>query len=231
VTDDTTSQWLRRQAETLLVALGAEPEPAASFYVSRLQAHYTAPERYYHNLDHIQACLGVLKVFGPDPAKYMTPKEYRAIELAIWFHDVVYDPKSHTNEADSVTLLSDCAKELNLKSPAIIENACTAIMATRHKGVPEGIISEWVVDADLSILGTPSADVFDEYERQVREEYAFVDDSLWIPGRTQVLHDFLSRKWIYSTPEFRTLYDAHARNNLKRSIARLAKGQVLRMVR
>jgi predicted metal-dependent HD superfamily phosphohydrolase len=39
------------------------------------------------------------------------------------------------------------------------------------------------------------------------------------------------RDWIYSTPMFRKLYEGAARANIKRSLARLAKGEVLRMVR
>jgi predicted metal-dependent HD superfamily phosphohydrolase len=76
-----------------------------------------------------------------------------------------------------------------------------------------------VVDADLSILGTDDA-TFDQYERDVREEYAMFDDATYRAGRRRVLEAFLGRSSIFSTPRARELWEARARANLARSLER-----------
>lgn len=49
-------------------------------------------------------------------------------------------------------------------------------MATRHDSVALGADARVIVDVDLSILGAAQSR-FDEYESQVREEYAFVPEA------------------------------------------------------
>ena len=94
------------------------------------------------------------------------------------------------------------------------------IMATMHKAVPVGKDAELLVDIDLGILGA-GADRFDDYEAQVGEEYSRVPESLYRAARRKVLEQFANRKWIYSTEPFRTKYEAQARENIARSLARL----------
>jgi len=72
----------------------------------------------------------------------------------------------------------------------------------------------------LSILGRAPA-VFDAYERQIREEYAWVPTSTFRQRRVAILEAFLARPTIYSTPDFQQDYEEQARQNLARSIARL----------
>ncbi len=152
-------------------------------------------------------------------------RELTILELALWYHDLVYDAKSQNNEEMSAAILRAHADDLRFDA-TIVDAACRGIMATRHKAVPEHSTDKLIVDIDLQILHAAEED-FDRYERQVRAEYSFVDDASWIMGRTQVLQEFLDRDWIYSTPLFRRSYEGDARANLKRSIARLARGEVL----
>jgi predicted metal-dependent HD superfamily phosphohydrolase len=79
-----------------------------------------------------------------------------------------------------------------------------------------------LVDIDLSILGaTPER--FDEYEVQVRQEYAWVPGPLFRRKRGEILQAFLVRPSIYSMPWFRQRLEAQARSNLQRSVARLRR--------
>ena len=63
---------------------------------------------------------------------------------------------------------------------------------------------------------------FDRYERQVRQEYAFVSEPDWRAGRARILRVFLDRPRIFLTPEFAPL-EAPARANLERSIEALQR--------
>ena len=89
-------------------------------------------------------------------------------------------------------------------------------MATRHQAVPTGRDAQVLVDLDLAILGA-SSERFDEYEAQVRAEYASVPDMLFRRGRAAVLASFAERERIYMTPVLHDRLEAAARANLKRS--------------
>jgi predicted metal-dependent HD superfamily phosphohydrolase len=63
--------------------------------LSELMHAYSSPDRYYHNFTHIQDCLSV---FDQTSSLAAHPEE---VELAIWFHDAVYDTKRNDNEQKS----------------------------------------------------------------------------------------------------------------------------------
>ena len=93
-------------------------------------------------------------------------------------------------------------------------------MSTRHEALPEGMDASILVDVDLSILGA-SEERFDEYEKQVRAEYAWVPRPLYRRGRRRILESFASRSTVFNTASFIALYEAQARANLERALARL----------
>ena len=181
----------------------AIPEPVRA----RLVARYGEPHRRYHTWSHVLACL--------DARERIAPFAPLAVDVALWFHDVIYDPRAHDNEERSVDVmvaeLGDSAK------PAV-----PLVLATKHAAVPDSEDARIVVDADLSILGADLA-TFDTYEHAIREEYAFVPEDAFRTGRAHVLRSFLERPTIFSTPPARDLWEAAARKNLTRSLAALTR--------
>jgi predicted metal-dependent HD superfamily phosphohydrolase len=172
---------------------------------ARLVARYGEPHRHYHTWSHVLACLEARERIAP-----FAPIE---VDVALWFHDVVYDPRAHDNEDKSAALMLE---ELGDSAKA----AVPLVLATKHAVTPESEEARIVVDADLSILGTDE-ETFDTYERAVRQEYAFVPDDAFRVGRALVLESFLSRPTIFSTQPARDLWEVRARENLARSIAAL----------
>jgi predicted metal-dependent HD superfamily phosphohydrolase len=174
---------------------------------------YAEPHRHYHTDEHIARTLAVL-----DGVRDRLRRPAEA-ELAVWLHDVIYDPRAKDNEERS----ADLAEELLVAGGAAgaVLAVRALILATRHVEPPEEHDARYVVDADLSILGAGPAE-FDRYEAQVRREYAFVPDAEWRERRPGVLRRFLDRERIYETPEFAAL-EATARTNLTRSLLRLAE--------
>ena len=63
-----------------------------------LYTRYTAVDRRYHDIRHIDDCL---QLFDTVRALASQPD---AIELAIWFHDAIYDSHKSDNEASSASL-------------------------------------------------------------------------------------------------------------------------------
>jgi predicted metal-dependent HD superfamily phosphohydrolase len=169
--------------------------------------------RHYHTLGHLEACL---REFDRVRDLVVNAGE---VELALWFHDVVYRTWRSDNEARSATLASEIMGSGGAESGAI-ERVIAAIMATRHQGREPNGDAALVVDIDLSILGTPQ-DVYQEFERNVRREYWWVPRRRYVAGRCAILESFLKRTSIYRYPEFQRRYEAAARLNLTSAIARL----------
>lgn len=106
-------------------------------------------------------------------------------------------------------------------APAVAGRVHALILATRHAALPATPDEGLLVDIDLAILGAAPGR-FDEYERQVREEYAAVPEALFRSRRQAILEGFLHRPSLFSTAFFRERLEVQARKNLERSIARLA---------
>jgi hypothetical protein len=94
------------------------------------------------------------------------------------------------------------------------------ILATKHNAAPATLDAALLIDVDLAILGAAPGR-FDEYERQVRQEYSWVPGFLVRRKRREILEGFLARPHVYFTDHFRARCEARARANLARSIAQL----------
>ena len=178
-----------------------------------LIARYAEPQRFYHTLQHLDECFAKL---DDGLAEAERPHE---VELALWFHDAVYDVKCHDNEERSADWAQASAARAGV-APAAAARVHMLIMATKHDRTPATPDERLLVDVDLSILAAP-VDRFDEYERQVRQEYSWVPEALFRSRRREILAGFLTRQHIYSTSHFRAACEAQARANLVRSIAAL----------
>ncbi len=180
-----------------------------------IRALYDHPPRSYHNWSHIEFCLAE---FQPIANLCENPL---AVELAIYFHDCIYDPVRHDNEEQSA---DTAARMLADRVPAaIIHSVQSLILDTRHTAPPASPDGRYLADIDLSILGRPATE-FDAYERAIRQEYAHVPPADFARGRATILRDFLARPYIYLTAWFQDRYELQARANLVRSIECLAHG-------
>lgn len=174
-----------------------------------LSTAYGEPARAYHNLNHVADCLVRLDEhvrLADDPV---------AMEFAIWFHDMVYDPRAKDNEERSALAAAEFLS-------ATTHGAVVAdlIRATRHDGHPGTHDAALLCDLDLSILGRPPA-VYDAYARAIRQEYEWVPLPDYVRGRAQVLEAFLARTSVFARDEMEKIYGAYARVNLEREIREL----------
>jgi predicted metal-dependent HD superfamily phosphohydrolase len=177
--------------------------------------HYSASERAYHDLSHIQSLLALSeslldKVQNRD-----------ALYFAIWFHDVIYDTKRSDNEEKSAEFAAEALAGLEVPGHTITTTR-EMILATKHHRADE---LTWdmkaFLDLDTSILGAPE-DVYKKYSSAIRREYSWVPDFLYRKGRMEVLNDFLGRERIYNTEEFRAKYEAQARHNISEELRTLS---------
>lgn len=179
-----------------------------------LIARYSEPHRKYHTMQHLEECFAKLQELRALARK---PEE---IELALWFHDAIYDTRRKDNEEKSAQWARSAVLEAGVSAPAG-DRVYELVMTTRHNAVPVGIDAQILVDVDLSILGA-SADRFDEYETQVRQEYSWVPGLVFRRERRKILEGFLKQKTVFRTEQFIAAYEAQARKNLQRSIQKLS---------
>jgi predicted metal-dependent HD superfamily phosphohydrolase len=185
----------------------------ATIWYRQLHSAYNDGHRAYHNIEHIGECLEEL-----DACRDLA-EEPRALEMALWFHDAVYDPQSNTNERDSAELAAQCLSEGALPSTQVDE-VRRLILCTQLHGSDSLADKALIVDIDLSILGRPSKRYW-QYERGIAAEYAWVQPTIYAEKRSGILASFLARPTIYLTPRFQERYELAARNNLRAAIQRL----------
>lgn len=191
---------------------GAQGDPDAE--LRKLTARYSEPHRAYHTLEHIRHCLGEF-----EHARNLAADSV-AVELALWYHDVIYDTRAKDNEEKSASFAKAVVRKNQLPD-SLGQAVARLIMATKHAVAPAEPDEQLIVDIDLSILGQ-SDFKFDNYERQIRTEYEWVPTAAFVAGRSAILESFLNRPAIFSTQFFQEKYEAQARHNIRRSLAQLS---------
>lgn len=179
-----------------------------------ITSQYQNKRRAYHNLDHIAHCL---KEFSW--LKYLCKTPY-AVELAIWYHDIIYDPRAKDNEENSGRRALIDLTVMGVDE-VLAHDVKRLIILTKHDRThsPTDIDGQVIVDVDLSILGQ-SPEVFDQYESAIREEYSWVPDEVFWPKREDFIMDMLTCDRIFYTDRCAERFGYSARKNLVRSIAR-----------
>lgn len=198
--------WARVWAE---LGVGCAPQETYEALIRR----YGEPHRAYHTLQHLQECLQVRRFVNaacPAPAE---------VDLALWFHDAIYDPLRSDNELRSAQWLDDVARDSGLGDETR-RRLYELVMVTRHDAAPASADEAVLVDTDLAILGA-AFERFEEYDQQIRREYSFVPLSVYRQKRRQVLEGFLARGRIYTTAPYFDAFEQQARANLARAIDRL----------
>ncbi|KWT98082.1 MULTISPECIES: dephospho-CoA kinase [unclassified Variovorax] len=195
-----------------------------------LVAAYSQPHRRYHTLAHLHAMFERLDQVGSNVSH---PK---ALALAIWFHDYVYevDDRYGDNEARSVKAMSDVLRRSG--SPLLYEHeqrssvvalAAEFILATKGHQPASGYLqsrpaaladAQLFLDIDLTILGKGPA-AAEQFDQAIRHEFSRYGDQEFARGRVQALTTFLERDQVYFTPTFAHLEEA-ARANLNSLICR-----------
>lgn len=213
--------------------------PGAHAVGEELLRRWSEPHRSYHGTAHLADCLRSVQVaaegLGPVP---------RTVLLALWFHDAVHDGEAVRDEERSAALARDLlaphvgagavpdgpaasrpdadpsSVPVVLTRGDVDEVARLVLLTTHHDPAPGDMAGALVSDADLAVLaGAPAK--YQKYVRQVRAEYAHVDDDAWRDGRGDVLRGLLASPRLFATPVGRERWEARARTNLAAELAAL----------
>lgn len=181
--------------------------PARQVY-DEIVALYSEPFRTYHTLGHVDDCLGRLDacahlVASPD-----------AIEIALWFHDVLCDPGARDNELRSARWYLERSAGTTARLRTAV---CRMILASRHIAPALRSDARYMVDIDLAGFGEP----WPEFRRTtdlVRGEFPHRSDAEFARGLTPFLRSLVARPSLYGTVFFRERCEEAARRNVAQLI-------------
>jgi predicted metal-dependent HD superfamily phosphohydrolase len=213
-TDKNTLPKLAESLNNLLQNLSENPESIARI-CEFIFTKYSEKHRAYHNLSHINALLSHAENYQE---KFL---DFESVQLAIWFHDVIYNTKRFDNESESAKIAVEVLSELNVPKDKI-EKIDRMITATaKHDSNGLDVDGKLFLDLDLAILGQ-NENVYLNYSKAIRKEYSFVPWFLYKRSRRKILENFLQREIIYFTEEIRQDFETQARLNLANEIKTLS---------
>lgn len=178
----------------------------------KVLAHYSESHRRYHTPQHIEHCL---RQFDHAVAHV---KEQDTVEMAIWFHDIIYDIPPTQNELKSAQLFRSITKDRI--DPTLCQNVYDMILITMHKVTPTRNDEKLLVDVDLSSFALPWEE-FKKDSENVREEFSNKSDQDFYSAHIKFMQSLLDRPSFFSSDFFREKFEANARENVQRLIEEL----------
>ena len=201
----------------LCAALAVEAAYAGQLWTHLADA-YGEPQRHYHTLDHIAA---VAADAGGLRDRFARPD---AALLALFFHDIVYDPARRDNETRSADKLDTwLGRRIDAEVLAFCRRAIEATASHAGQGDPD---IDLVLDIDMAILGAPR-DAYLRYAEGVAREYLPVYGfDAYAAGRARLfLEPTLARGPLFLTAPFAALED-QARANMAEELAQWTSGAI-----
>ena len=173
--------------------------------------YYSEPIRAYHNLTHLQQ---LFEQFAQVKNKLRQPS---IVALALFYHDIIYDPSRQDNELKSAVFLEQAYAKL-LPSGLIARIYQLIIMTASHELIDQtDTDAAYLLDMDLSILASDWLQ-YEQYAQAIRREYAHVTNADYRSGRTSVLAGLLTHPRLYLTDYYQRL-EQQARQNISRELA------------
>lgn len=175
-----------------------------------IETKYAEKGRHYHNLLHLD------NMFGELDGVKSNISDFSQVSFSVFYHDIVYNATSKSNEEKSALKAKERLSELGLHQNDI-KIIYDQILATQFHQKSEDQDTNYLLDADLSILGK-DLETYLAYTRMIRKEYSIYPDLLYKPGRKKVLKHFLELESIFKTDYFREKYEIQARSNITAEI-------------
>ena len=186
-------------------------------------------DRYYHTIDHIASCLRFAEQYRCQVSRL----DFAILTLALIYHDLVYDVRSHRNEIDSAIKWREYA--IGRFCSHVTDTVADLIEMTKdHRFVPCGCgnahdrLGPIMMDCDMHILAVPFPHPFREkatpwnsymeYAKAVRREYSIYSLDQYVAGRTAFLNSVDPEKLFYTTEMLGSRTIAQVRENIKHEL-------------
>jgi len=215
---DVNISQLRARWEAVLRPFTTDKKRIEALFADLVE-RYSEEGRTYHNLGHIQNVLNTI-----DDLKKLVEDE-TAVQLAAWFHDVIYEMQPSitgpTNEERSADYATQVLQPISIPEDKVV--LIQQLIQASQLGyvIPDNPNFHVLLDADLATLAADYEE-YNQYARAIRQEFAFVPEEQYRIGRRQVLTSFLERERIFLTEPMYSQYEQAARYNIQREIDSLS---------
>jgi len=217
---------------SLCKELGVEPDRQQRWWQTIVTRH-SEPQRSYHTLAHLDELF-----FHLDAAEGLVGDK-AAVSLAIFFHDIIYDPRagSPSNETRSAEIFDAFGQEalpagepLGLAKGKLIAKVRRWIVqtATHKTSDDDDEDCKLFMDFDMAILGS-DPDRYARYAQQIRREYIHVPEAIYCRARAVFLRSTVEActadgeaAHIFATTAFRQSHEQQARENMGLEAAQLS---------
>jgi predicted metal-dependent HD superfamily phosphohydrolase len=179
-----------------------------------LLAAYSSPSRGYHDARHLTEVLDRIDEIAAAGVAF----DGRAVRLAAWFHDGVYDGQPWPEER-SAQWAERALPGVGLSFEATAEVARLVRLTETHRPADRDVAGCVLSDADLAILAADDGR-YAEYVNAVRREYAHVPDRAFREGRAEILRGLLDKPYLFHTAYARRHWEDAARANVQRELNR-----------
>lgn len=203
---------------------------------------YMEEKRCYHTVKHLIEMFCFLDILiEVQPYKLNCSAEKHAtLVMATFFHDVIYDPLSSTNEEDSAEYFKKfilAVEKVNnddiLKgprnSPSSLETIVKYIIATKQHTIPNSLSQDYFLkiflDIDMSVLAKEWK-AYVGYASLIRQEYIHVNHEIYCEKRAEILTNFLSAGSIFHSDDMKKEFELRASENLRQEINMLKTGEI-----
>ncbi len=179
---------------------------------------YSGAGRHYHNLVHIADLLEQARQFQSEI------ENYQLLCLAIWYHDLIYNPLRQDNERRS----AERAREVIAMIPLPEQDGQRVyqhILATKSHLSQTDQDTARLIDFDLRVLSWDWTDYLN-YSKAIRKEYRLVPDFVYRRGRRKVLQHFLDQPTIYQSEAYQSQFEALAKQNLAQELDWIRQGKI-----
>src|SRR5262249_41464812 len=139
----------------LLAALGLSEEDHGDTFNALVRA-YDGPGRYYHTLTHLEAVLAAIEELEGEA------RQPNLVQIAGWFHDMIYDTHANDNEEQSARLAEATCTGWGLPAESIAAVGRLIRATHTHQAAEDDLDAHVILDADLAILGSDEA-AYDSY--------------------------------------------------------------------
>lgn len=187
----------------------------------RLVHYYNQPWRYYHTLVHIDNCLTKF-----DEIRHLL-KDPDSVELAIWFHDAIYEFWADDNEGMSASLAIFFLVQLMGLPKKSANRVAYLIERTKHfskdkeRYEPTTNDAKFMVDIDLHSGLGGDWQCFQKNWELNNGEFNWKDKNELMRGQLGMFTNFHRRAPLYKTDYFRERYEERTKQNIERAIKKL----------
>ncbi|XP_048731044.1 uncharacterized protein LOC125648151 isoform X2 [Ostrea edulis] len=205
---DLRQRWTTLAKETLTV-----PESISWKWWEHIEQRYNESQRHYHTLRHLEE---MFQHFDQFQNELIHPE---LVSLAIFFHDIIYDPKAPDNEERSADVFVQFSQEAGNLKENQVEKVKEWILLTKAHTIQDNAEKDlqYFLDMDMAVLGR-SSEEYKKYAEQIRKEYSHVPDPEFRKRRSAILQDFTQRQRIFASDEFNKMFHGTAIQNMKDEI-------------